>query len=513
MLKSYGILCLLWVLTHILLRAIFFFYRSSSHRHLRLPPSPFGLPILGHLHLMTPIPHQALHKLSLRYGPLMSIRLGSVPCVVASTAETAREFLKTHELSFADRSDSKAVAYLTYGSKDFSFAPYGPYWRFMKKLCMSELLGGRTLDQLHPLRREEIVSTLRTFSAMSVEGRAVDVGRELMKTTNNVICRMLMSRRCSEGEEEAEAARRIVTETVEITGRFNFADYIGFCKNLDLQGFNRRLEEVHRRFDGMTERILREKEEERSSSFGKSKVKDLLDIMLDISEDVTAEMKLTRENIKAFILDIFAAGTDTSAVTIEWALAELINNPTILRKARDEIDMVVGKDRLVEESDIPNLPYLQAIVKETLRIHPTGPMIPRESTEDCKIMGYDIPAGTRLFVNVWALGRDPNYWKEPLVFRPERFIMTSTTEKGTATDFRGQHFHFLPFGTGRRMCVGASLALQIIQPMLATMIQCFDFEVGGDGTVDMEEAPGLTLPRAHPLKCKMVARFHPLPVA
>ena len=124
--KSYAIHSLLWLLSIIILRALFARWRTS----LRLPPSPLALPILGHLHLLAPIPHQALHKLAIRFGPLISIRLGSVPCVVASSAETAKEFLKTHELSFADRPQSKAVSYLTYGSADFSFAPYNSYWRY-----------------------------------------------------------------------------------------------------------------------------------------------------------------------------------------------------------------------------------------------------------------------------------------------------------------------------------------------------------------------------------------------
>lgn len=202
--------------------------------------------------------------------------------------------------------------------------------------------------------------------------------------------------------------------------------------------------------------------------------------------------------------DIFAAGTDTSAITIEWALAELINHPAIFQKARDEIDKVIGNNRLVEESDIPNLPYIQAIIKETLRLHPTGPIIVRESTEDCKIGDYDIPARTRLFVNVWAIGRDPNHWPEPLEFKPERF---TESDKG-GIDVRGQHFHLLPFGSGRRGCPGTSLALQVIQPTLAAIIQCFDWKGDGShGMVDMTEGQGLTLPRAQPLVCRPVARL------
>ncbi|XP_008783087.3 cytochrome P450 93A3 [Phoenix dactylifera] len=505
-LKSYAILSFIWILSMYVIHALFF----KSRTRFRLPPSPVALPIIGHLHLLAPIPHQALYKLSLRYGPLIHLRLGSVPCVVACSAETAKEFLKTHDLAFSDRPQSQAVSYLTYGSADFSFAPYGPYWKFMKKLCMLELLGGRTLERLLPIRREEILRLLQAVNTKSEKRKPVDVGSELLRLTNNVISRMTMSRRCSGTDGEAEEARKLVEETAELTGKFNLADYIGFCKNLDLQGFDKRLEDVRRRFDAMMERIMKEKEEarkERKEMRNGDRAKDLLDILLDISEDETAEMKLSRENIKAFILDIFAAGTDTSAITIEWALAELINHPNILQKAREEIDAVVGKNRLVEESDIPNLPYLQAIVKETLRLHPTGPLIVRESTEDCMINGCNIPAKTRLFVNVWAIGRDPNHWVEPLEFQPERLMVGEQS----MIDVRGQHYHLIPFGSGRRVCPGTSLALQIIQPALGALIQCFKWKVNGGGTVDMTEGPGLTLPRAQALVCTVEPRLNPLP--
>ncbi|KAJ9184725.1 hypothetical protein P3X46_004424 [Hevea brasiliensis] len=507
--QEYVILLLIWLVSMIVIRVILNKIRPTAH----LPPSPPALPIIGHLHLLAPIPHQALHKLSTKYGPLIHIFLGSVPCVVASSPEMAKEFLKTHETSFCDRPKMFAVDYLTYGSADFSFAPYGPYWKFMKKICVSELLGGRMLDQLLPVRHEEIRRFLHLMLKKANAGESVDVGKQLIRATNNVISRMTMSQRCSDGEDEADEVRKLTQETAELTGKFNLSDFIWFCKNLDLQGFNRRLKEVHDKFDKMMERIIGEHQEARKikKETGGDSMKDLLEILLDISEDANSEMKLTRENIKAFILDIFAAGTDTSAITTEWALAELINHPDIMKKAREEIDSVIGKSRLVGESDIPNLPYLQAIVKETLRLHPTGPLIVRESTENCSINGYEIPARTRLFVNVWALGRDPSHWENPLEFWPERFMSEEGNGK-SQLDVRGQHFHLLPFGSGRRGCPGTSLALQVVQTSLAAMIQCFEWKVnGGDGTVDMDEGLGLTLPRANPLICVPVARLNPFP--
>ncbi|XP_058089240.1 cytochrome P450 93A3-like [Magnolia sinica] len=511
-LHFYAILFLIWLISTVLIRIIF---SNSRTRARHLPPGPIPLPIIGHLHLLGPIPHQAFHKLSKRYGSLIHLRLGSVPAVVASNADIAREILKTHETTFASRPQPSAIRYLAYGTSGFAFAPYGPYWKFMKKLCMSDLLGGRTLDQLQPIRSEEIRRFLRLLHKKSNGGEAVDVSRELVTMTNNTVSRMAMSCICSDSEGEAEEMRKLVHEVAVLAGTFNISDYIGLCRNLDLQGLKKRYKDVHQRFDAMMERIIKEHEEQRKMKIGRGDgVKDILDILLEITEDESAEMKLTRDNIKAFILDIYVAGTDTSAITTEWALAELINHPDMFKKARVEIDSVVGKNRLAEESDVPNLPYLQAIVKETLRLHPS-PLLHRESTEDCKIGGYDVPANTLVFVNVWAIGRDPEHWVDPLEFHPERFMPSDDeSDRSHHVDVRGQHFHYLPFGSGRRGCPGISLALQVVQTTLASMIQCFDWTVGIDGesaTVDMTEGPGLTLPRAHPLLCFPVARANLVP--
>lgn len=207
---------------------------------------------------------------------------------------------------------------------------------------------------------------------------------------------------------------------------------------------------------------------------------------------------------------MFTGGTDTTAVTLEWSLAELINHPTVMEKARKEIDSVIGKDRTVVESDIADLPYLQAIVKETLRLHPPSPFILRASTEDCTVAGFDIPSKTQVFTNVWAIGRDPKQWDNPLEFRPERFL-----RRENQVELRGQHYQLLPFGSGRRRCPGTSLALNVAHTTLAAMIQCFEWkgdqDGGGDGSVDMKEGPSFILSRAQPLICVPKPRFMPFP--
>jgi cytochrome P450 len=215
------------------------------------------------------------------------------------------------------------------------------------------------------------------------------------------------------------------------------------------------------------------------------------------------------------VQDFFSAGTDSTAVSTEWTLSELINNPRVLKKAREEIDSIVGKDRLVDESDVQNLPYIRAIVKEAFRMHPPLPVVKRKCTQECEIDGYVIPEGALILFNVWAVGRDPKYWEKPLEFRPERFIENVGEGEAASIDLRGQHFQLLPFGSGRRMCPGVNLATAGMATLLASIIQCFDLEVPGpngqilkgiDAKVSMEERPGLTVPRAHDLMCVPLAR-------
>ena len=281
--------------------------RNIYKRKARLPPRPPSLPILGHFHLLLPLPHRALHNMSTRYGPIFQLFLGSIPCVVASSPDIAKEFLKTHESLFSNRLANSAVNHLSYGSKGFLFAEYGDYWKFMKKLCMSQLLGGRTLDILLPVRREETMRFLGVLLRKGLASEAVDVGHELLTLANSIISRMIMSRSSSGNDDEAKEIRKMVTDTVELAGEFNLSDYHWLFKKLNLQGRrNKRLKETRDRFDTLLEGVIMEHQEERRKRRElyneNGQIRDLLDILLDIHEDDTSEMKLSIDHIKAFIL-------------------------------------------------------------------------------------------------------------------------------------------------------------------------------------------------------------------
>ncbi|CAI0452082.1 unnamed protein product [Linum tenue] len=500
-----------------LLLAILAFFALATARAKwasgKLPPGPIALPIIGHLHLIGPLIHHTFHALSAKHGPLMHLRLGSISAIVASSPDMAREFLKTHELCFSMRAGTIVTNYVTYDNISFAFAPYGAYWKFIKKISTFELLGNRMLAQFLPIRSQELRSLLGLLHEKSRDRGRVNLSQELLRFSNNIICMMMLGIRASGTEGEAEVARRLARDVTQIFGEFNVSDFVWFLRKWDLQGFKRRSEDIRRRFDELLERIVNEREavreEERRRDGGKRReARDFLDMMLDVIEDENAEIKLTRDHVKALVLDFFTAGTDTSAASLEWALSELINYPKVLQKAREEIDRVVGPDRLVEESDGPNLVYIHAVIKEAFRLHPAIPMITRKCVQECEIGGYKIPENSMLFVNMWSVGRNPKYWADPLEFRPERFL-------DSHVDMKGQHFELLPFGSGRRICAGMSLALQELPAALAAVIQCFDFEVvGPDGEVvrgkehpvDMSERQGLTVPKATDLVCVPVAR-------
>ncbi|KAJ4801684.1 hypothetical protein LUZ62_052930 [Rhynchospora pubera] len=508
---------LISVISIVIFLNILFPFNSKTNTSLIIP-SPIALPIIGHLHLLSPIPHQSFHRLALRFGPIFRLRIGCVSCLVVSSPSLAKSFLKTHEASFSDRPATSAMRTLLYDIADFTFARYDPYWRFIKRLSVSQLFGGQTLDLLHQIRRDEIQKLVKTLFEKSKRVEEVELDTELVRLGSNVISRMSFGRQWAGTDDELVELKTVITEVEELLALFDLKDHIWVLKKLgfDFQGIVGRVEDARGRFDQMVERVLREKEAARQKKKGGEDggeemmkgSKDILELLMDVNDDDNkAQMKLTRDNIKSFILGILAAGTSTTGLTIGWALSELINHPDVMKRLAAEIDIVVGKDRLVDETDIARLPYLQAVVKETLRLHPTGPLLGRQCTETCTVDGYTVPAGMLLFVNVWALGRDPTSWTNPLDFNPERFI---NEDNVCEIDVRGQHYQFLPFGTGRRICPGATLAMLVVQSTLAVMVQCFDWKLSGGGLVDMTERPGLMLTRVKPLICMPVPRLDQL---
>ncbi|EOA22294.1 hypothetical protein CARUB_v10002893mg [Capsella rubella] len=470
-------------ITIFLLRRLF----SSSSRRDGLPPGPRGLPILGHMHLLRSSLPRSLQALAQTYGPLMTIRIGSLRVLVVSDSDTAKQILKTHDPDFASKFVFGPRQFNVYKGSEFFNAPYGPYWRFMKKLCMTKLFAGYQLDRFVDIREEETLTLLRSLVERSKNKEACNLGLEFTALTTKILSKMVMGKRCSQNSNLPIEIRKIVSDIMACATRFGFMELFGPLRDLDVFGNGKKLRSSIWRYDELVEKILKEYETEKSKD-KEVKDKDIVDILLDTYNDPKAELKLTMNQIKFFILELFMASLDTTSAALQWTMTELINNPDIFTKIRDEIRSALGTTyRLIKESDLQKLPYLQAAIKETLRLHPVGPLLRRESNTDMKINGYDVKSGTKIFINAYGIMRDPTTYKDPDKFIPERFLVVEENIERKMgyyqqymLELKGQDVNYLAFGSGRRGCLGASHASLVLSLTIASLVQCFNWTVKGD---------------------------------
>nr|XP_010936313.1 flavonoid 3'-monooxygenase [Elaeis guineensis] len=474
-----------------------------------LPPGPTGWPILGNLPQLGTKPHQTLYHLSHVHGPLLHLRFGRTPTIVAASAAVASSLLKTHDANFAGRPLSSGPKIMAYDGRSVAWSPYGDRWRAIRKICNLNLFSTKALDGFRYIRQSEAAAMAAGLAAAAA---VVEVGPWLNACTANTISRVTLGRRLfavdGSGREEVKEFKDMSVELTKLAGEFVVGDFVPALKWVDVGGVVGRMKRLSRQFDQFLEKIIREHKEESGPT---EQNEDFLTVLIRLNEDGDEEGgKLTHQEMKGILLDMFVAGTDTSTSTVEWALAELIRHPDILKKAQQELDSVVGRNRLVSEPDLVHLPLLQAIVKETFRIHPSTPLsLPRIAADNCEINGYHIPKGANLLVNIWAIGRDPATWADPLEFRPSRFLPGGGHEH---IDIKGNDFEIIPFGAGRRICAGMSLGLRMVQLMLATMVHGFDWALlmgQVPEKLNMEEAFGLTLQRAEPLSLWPKPRLAP----
>ncbi|KAA0065634.1 cytochrome P450 71A1-like [Cucumis melo var. makuwa] len=500
--------CLSYITAWIAALALLLLSYRLRRRKLNLPPGPKPWPVIGNLHLIGSLPHQSIHQLSKKYGPIMHLRFGSFPVVVGSSVEMAKIFLKTQDLNFVSRPKTAAGKYTTYNYSDITWSQYGPYWRQARKMCLMELFSARRLDSYEYIRKEEMNGLVREIYKSC--GEVIKVKDYLSTVSLNVISRMVLGKKYTDESSEngivsPDEFKKMLDELFLLSGVLNIGDSIPWIDFLDLQGYVKRMKALSKKFDRFLEHVLDE-HNERRKGVQNYVAKDMVDVLLQLADDPNLEVKLERHGVKAFTQDLIAGGTESSAVTVEWAISELLKNPEIFNKAIEELNEVIGKERWVEEKDIVNLPYINAIAKETMRLHPVAPMlVPRMAREDCQIAGYDIAKGTRVLVNVWTIGRDPTVWRNPHAFDPDRFMESSI-------DVKGQDFELLPFGSGRRMCPGYSLGLKVIQSSLANLLHGFNWKLPGDmekEDLNMEEIFGLSTPKKYPLDAVAEPRLPP----
>ncbi|XP_078165715.1 flavonoid 3'-monooxygenase CYP75B137-like [Carex rostrata] len=478
-----------------LLTTIFLYTTLLLFRRRRtppLPPGPTGLPLVGSLPFLDPSLHTYFADLSKKYGPIFSLRLGSKLTVVISSPSLARAILREHDDTFSNRDVPTAAFILSYGGNDIGFSPNGPTWRMLRRVCVHEVLSPSSLDRVSDLRQQEIWSTIRRIRERC--GTPVNIGAEMFLTAANIVTSTIWGRTLQE-EKERELVdkdfKKVMADMNDLFGQPNVSDFFSALAQFDLQGVQKKMEVLRGRFDSIFKRVI----EKKCSGEGE-RADDLLGIMLKMErEGGDSKTPFTMTHVKALLLDMFAGGTDTTSTAIEWAMAEIIKKPNILKKVQDELIQVVGKDKLVEESHLPQLPFLSCVIKEILRLHPILPLlIPRRPSSPCTIDGYLIPEGTRVFVNAWAIQRDPSQWKDPLEFKPERFL-----QEEFKRDFSGQEFDYLPFGSGRRICAGVAMGERMVGHLLATLVHSFDWNLPEGKEVDLSDKFGIVTKMAVPL--------------
>ncbi|WZZ56055.1 hypothetical protein YC2023_056162 [Brassica napus] len=476
-------------------------FRRSSTRSAMLPPGPPPLPIIGNIHQVGKLPHRSFADLSRTYGPIMHLKFGSLNTVIVTSPEAAREVLRTHDQILSGRMSPNTIRSINHHKVSVAWIhPSSARWRLLRKLSVTNLFSPQRIDATKALRMKKVQELVRFMEASSEREEAVDISRASFITTLNIISNILFSvDLCSYGSEKSNGFHDSIIGGMEAAGSPDLANFFPFLRFLDLQGNTKKMklcsERLFKVFRGFintktAEKSLRNNPKDAPNS-------DFLDVLLheaELENDDIEHLLLVSPPIFHIIEtggDMFVAGTDTTSSTLEWAMAELLTNPETMAKAQAEIERMIGQNGFLQEPDVSEMPYLQAVVKETFRLHPAVPLlIPRKAETDVEIFGFLVPKDAQVLVNVWAIGRDPGVWENPNQFEPERFL-------GKDIGVKGRDYELTPFGAGRRICPGLPLALKTVSLMLVSLLYSFDWKL--PNAVNMDETFGITLHKANSL--------------
>nr|BAF98468.1 cytochrome P450 [Coptis japonica var. dissecta] len=466
---------------------------SMRNNRKGLPPGPPKLPIIGNLHQLGDLPHRSLWKLSEKYGPIMLLQFGRKPTLIISSAEIASEILKTHDLNFCHRPSLVGPKRLSYNCQDIVFGTYGEFWRELRRACAVELFSLKRVQSFGFVREEEVAILVKSISETS---GPINLTEKLFSLTDRIVCRVAFGKSYQGRDFDDGKFHDVVYEATKMIGSFAAADffpYYGWIIDV-LSGFNSRLEKVFLSFDTFYQKVI---DEHLDPERKKAEKEDIVDVLLGLqTHDQSGATRLTISQVKGILMNVFIGGVETSALTMVWTMTELARNPKVMKKVQEEIRNCVGKKGRVEEIYINQLPYFKMVVKETLRLHPPGPLlVPRECMSHCKINGYDVYPKTRVLVNAWGIARSSEYWEKPDEFIPERF-------QNSSVDFKGQDFEYLPFGSGRRACPGMNMGVATMEVALANLLYCFNWELPSgmkSEDVNIDEKAGITIHKKVPL--------------
>jgi cytochrome P450 len=424
------------------------------------------------------LPHQTLAKLAQKHGPIMSLRFGAQLVIVGSSPAVASQILKTHDrvlsgrhLTYPVRVSSSKLHNLGLGFSD----KCDDNWNGFRTIYRGEIFSVKALNSQVGLREEKVMEMLQWL--ISKQGQVVKIKEIVFATALNILSNTFFSVNFLdyEGKGFGEDMRNKIRRFGVLGTSNTLYDIFPIFYGWDFQRLCTKLVDVVDTIFDSWSQIIKQRRE------GKRVIGDFADVLL--------QNGYKDHQINPMILELFSAGTESTSATSEWAVLELLRNPRVMQKLRDEISKTTQGGRL-KESDLPNLPYLDACVKETLRMHPPGPLLlPHRATKTCQVMGYTIPKNSHLMVNMWSIGRDPTIWDDPLSFKPERFIQSGL-------DFKGQDFEYIPFGSGRRMCPGQPLAARVVPLIVGSIVNTIDYALPDNAEpsqIDMSEMYDITL--------------------
>ncbi|GMN42847.1 hypothetical protein TIFTF001_012045 [Ficus carica] len=446
------------------------FHWRSGPAARRSIPGPRGLPIVGSMGLMASLAHRRLAAAadSCAAKRLMAFSLGETRAVVTCHPDVAKEILTSSV--FADR-PVKESAYKLMFNRAIGFAKYGVYWTTLRRIAANHLFCPKQIKASENQRQQIADQMVRTF--WRNRGNISTRVREVLKraSLNNLMWSVFgRVYGLEESNNEVEEVRKLVEEGYELLGLVNWSDHLRWVADFDAQRIGLRCSNLAPKVNRFVGGILAEHRQKTAGERGRD-----------------------------FVDEMIFRGTDTIAVLIEWILAKMVLRQDVQSTVHDELDRVVGRSRSVSESDMSELVYLSAVVKEVLRLHPPGPLLSwaRLAITDTTIDGYHVPKGTTAMVNMWAISRDPEFWVDPLEFMPQRFLTHGSNEPEFSVF--GSDLRLAPFGSGRRTCPGKTLGLTTVCFWVASLLHEFEWLPDGQNGVDLSEVLRLSCEMANPL--------------
>ncbi|TMX00054.1 hypothetical protein EJD97_001472 [Solanum chilense] len=467
---------------------LIFYFLYANNSQITLPPGPRPVPIFGNwLQVGNDLNHRLLATMAQTYGPIFLLKLGSKNLVVISNPELANQVLHTQGVEFGSRPRNVVFDIFTGNGQDMVFTIYGEHWRKMRRIMTVPFFTNKVVHQYSDMWENEMDLVVDDLKKLKNEG--IVIRRRLQLMLYNIMYRMMFDDKFESLDDPLFIeATKFNSERSRLAQSFdyNYGDFIPLLRPF-LRGYLNKCKDLQTRRLAFFNNYFVEKRRKLMAENGeKHKISCAIDHIID------AQMKgeISEENVLYIVENINVAAIETTLWSMEWAIAELVNHPNVQQKIRDEISTVL-KGKSVTESNLHELPYLQATINETLRLHTPIPLlVPHMNLDEAKLGDYTIPKETKVVVNAWWLANNPAWWKNPNEFRPERFIEedggTEAAVAGGKVDFR-----YLPFGMGRRSCPGIILALPILGLVIAKLVSNFEMQApSGEGKVDTSEKGG-----------------------